>query len=222
MASHQPSPFLLDSVKASASRFKETKNALEARQKELDALKAELDAQRADIDRQAGRLKAGEDEFQREKDQVSAARAASDRDLTGVRIEREKISSEEKRVQDWARTLNGREKSIRDNEERLKRLDLEPSGQGRGSEAKIQALLDREDLSPQRERARADTIERLSIMERGLADRDKKQAKREEELIRLQNDRIRTLEAREREMLKISEGMKARQKESGAQHEFFV
>src|SRR5437763_295017 len=77
-------------------------------------------------------------------------------------------------------------------------------------------------LAAQRERALADTIERLVGMERGLADRDKKLATREEELIKLQNERLRSLEAREREMLKISEEMHARQKESSAQHESFV
>ena len=104
----------------------------------------------------------------------------------------------------------------------MKHLDIELSGHLKESEAKIQALMEREELSAQRERALADTIGRLSVMERGLADRDKKLAKREEELIKLQNDRLHALEAREREMLKISEEMYARQKESAAQHESFV
>src|SRR5207249_3408226 len=43
-----------------------------------------------------------------------------------------------------------------------------------------------------------------------------------EELIKLQNARLHALEGREREMLKISEEMYARQKESAAQHESFV
>src|SRR2546430_6020307 len=59
-------------------------------------------------------------------------------------------------------------------------------------------------------------------MERGMADRDRKLAKREEELIKLQNERLNSLEARERKMLKISEEMYARQKESAAQHDSFV
>jgi len=55
-----------------------------------------------------------------------------------------------------------------------------------------------------------------------MAERDRKLAKREEELIKLQNERLNALEAREREMLKISEEMYARQKESAAQHDSFV
>src|SRR5207245_1027758 len=39
---------------------------------------------------------------------------------------------------------------------------------------------------------------------------------------KLQNERLNALEAREREMLKISEEMYARQKESAAQHDSFV
>src|SRR5436309_12566645 len=82
--------------------------------------------------------------------------------------------------------------------------------------------MEREELYAQRELAHADTIERLVGMERGVADRDKKLAKREEELIKLQNERLHAREGREREMLKISEEMYARQKESAAQHESFV
>jgi hypothetical protein len=222
MPSDQPSPFILDSVKASASRFRETKNALDARQKELEALKAELEARRADLDRVAERIRAERDAFQHEKDQVGAARGAIDRDLGNVRMEREKFSGEEKRIQDWARALNDREKAIRDNEERLKRLDMDLSGHLKEAEVKIQALVEREELSAQHERGLADTIDRLAVLERGLADRDKKLAKREEELIKLQNERLHALEAGEKEMLRISEEMYARQKESTAQHESFV
>src|SRR2546422_727613 len=83
---------------------------------------------------------------------------------------------------------------------RAKRLDLELSSHLKASESKIQSLVEREELAAQRERALADTIERLVGMERGVADRDKKLAKREEELIKLQNERLHALEGREREM----------------------
>jgi len=139
-----------------------------------------------------------------------------------MRMERDKASAEERRVQDWARTLNDREKSIRDREDQVKRLEHELTDHLKESEGKIQALVEREELSAQRERALAETIDRLSVMERGMAERDRKLAKREEELIKLQNERLNALEAREREMLKISEEMYARQKESAAQHDSFV
>src|SRR6266550_2805712 len=167
MASEKPSPFLVDAVKASASRFKETKNALEARQKELDARQGELESLRVDLDRQAERLRAEREEFQKEKEQVNAGRTSIDHDLASVRMDRERVGGEEKRVQDWARTLNEREKAIKENEDRVKRLDLELSSHLKDSEGKIQSLM-------------------------------------------------------EREMLKISEEMYARQKESAAQHESFV
>src|SRR5881396_3814859 len=169
MASDKPSPFLVEAVKASASRFKETKNALEARQKELDAREAELETRATDLERKAERLKGERDDFQKEKEQVTAARATIDRDLGTVRVERERSGSEERRVQEWARTLNDREKAIKDNEDRVKRLDMDLSGHLKESEGKIQALLEREELAAQRERALADTIERLVGMERGLS-----------------------------------------------------
>jgi uncharacterized protein (DUF3084 family) len=216
------SPFLVDAVKASASRFKETKNALDARQKELDARHAELDAQRADLERRSERLNAEREEFQREKDQVNSSRSAIDRDLATIRMEREKFGAEEKRIQDWSRTLGERERAIKEGEDRQTHLDTELSGHVRESEAKVNSLLEREEAAAQSERALADTIEKLVMMERGLAERDKKLARREEELVKLQGDRLNALEAREREMLKISEDMQARQKDSAAQHESFV
>src|SRR6266571_13634 len=115
-----------------------------------------------------------------------------------------------------------RDKSIKDREGQVKRLEHELTDHLKESEGKIQALVEREELSAQRERALAETIDRLSVMERGMAERDRKLAKREEELIKLQNERLNALEAREREMLKISEEMYARQKESAAQHDSFV
>src|SRR5881296_2976089 len=193
MASDKPSPVLLDAVKAQASKLRETKNALDARQKELDTLRAELEARNAALENQATRLKSERDEFAQERDQVIAAR-----------------------------TSNEREKGVKDREEVVKRLEHDLTDHLKESERKIQALVEREELSAQRERALADTIDRLSVMERWMADRDRKLAKREEELIKLQNERLNALEAREREMLKISEEMYARQKESAVQHDSFV
>src|SRR6266581_1826280 len=222
MASEKPSPALLDSVKASATKFKEIKSTLDARQRELETLKGDIESQRGELEAQVNRFRSEREEFEREKGQVQAARSLAERDLAGARIDREKISTEEKRVQDWARTLNEREKAIKEAEDRLRRLELELTDHLKDSEGKIQALVEREQLSAQRERALAETIDRLSVMERGMAERDRKLAKREEELIKLQNERLNALEAREREMLKISEEMYARQKESAAQHDSFV
>jgi hypothetical protein len=137
-------------------------------------------------------------------------------------MEREKFGAEERRIQDWSRALGEREKAVKEGEDRQAHLDQELSGHLRESEAKIDSLLERDELAAQRERALADTIEKLVMMERGLAERDKKLARREEELVKLQSERLNAMEAREREMLKISEDMHARQKDSAAQHESFV
>ncbi len=222
MASEKPSPLILDAVKASASKFMENKAALEARAKELDALKGKLDAEREDLARQSAKLQAESSAFHKEKEDVAEARASIDQDMAGIKAEREKLSSEERRLQDWARTLNEREKSINDVEDRTERLEVELSGQIKDSEAKLQALVEREELMAQREKSLADMIDRFSTMEGGIAQREKTLAKREEELIKLQNERLTALEAREKEMLKIAEDMHSRQKESLVQHENFV
>ncbi|HEX9341393.1 MAG TPA: hypothetical protein VF992_09565 [Thermoplasmata archaeon] len=209
-------------MKASATKFKEIKNTLDARQRELEAVKAEIESQRADLEGQVARFRSDREEFEREKGEVQAARALAERDIAGARLDREKIGSEEKRIQDWARALNDREKTVKESEDQVRRLQLELTEHLRDSESKMQALVEREELSAQRERALADTIDRLSTMEKGLAERDRKLAKRDEELIKLQNERLNALESRERELLKISEEMLARQKESDAQHDAFV
>src|SRR5437899_2916418 len=93
MASDKPSPVLLDAVKAQASKLRETKNALDARGKELEKLRAELDARTAALENQAARLKAERDDFSQERDQVVAARSSMDKDIAGMRMEREKASA---------------------------------------------------------------------------------------------------------------------------------
>src|SRR3989454_997992 len=145
MASDKPSPVLLDAVKAQASKLRETKNALDARQKELDTLRAELEARNAALENQATRLKSERDEFAQERDQVIAARTSMDKDIAGIRMERDKASAEERRVQDWARTLNEREKGVKDREEVVKRLEHDLTDHLKESERKIQALVKREE-----------------------------------------------------------------------------
>src|SRR3990172_3150092 len=146
MSSEQPSPLLLDAVKASASKFKEQKDALEARAKELDALKAQLDSERAHLDKDAAKLESGLAAFAKDKEDVEAARAAIDRDVAGVKVERDKVSGEEKHLEDWARTLNEREKAMKDAEDRIRPLHQEFTGQIKESEGKLQELIEREVL----------------------------------------------------------------------------
>src|SRR3990170_6275123 len=50
MSSDPSAPPLVDALKASASKLKETKSVLEARARELDALKVHLDGQRDELD----------------------------------------------------------------------------------------------------------------------------------------------------------------------------
>src|SRR5437870_4589343 len=160
MASDKPSPVLLDAVKAQASKLRETKNALDARQKELDTLRAELEARNAALENQATRLKSERDEFAQERDQVIAARTSMDKDIAGIRMERDKASAEERRVQDWARTLNEREKGVKDREEVVKRLQHD-------SFVDLQTTLKEELISLASER------EKLAVKEKSLLEAEK-------------------------------------------------
>src|SRR2546426_10688292 len=154
MASDKPSPVLLDAVKAQASKLRETKNALDARGKELDKLRAELDARTAALENQAARLKAERDDFSQERDQVVAARSSMDKDIAGMRMERDKASAEERRVQDWGRTLNERGAGVTDRAAVLQRLEHDLTDHLKESARKIHALVDPGELSAPRERAR--------------------------------------------------------------------
>ena len=161
MPNEKPSPLILDAVKASASKFKETKSALEARAKELDALKARLGAEREDLDKQASKLQTERAAFSVEKEEVSEARKSIDKDIAATHADRERMGAEEKRLQEWARTLNDREKSIKESEERIKRLEVELQGQIKDSESKLQSLVEREEVMAQRERSLAEMIDRF-------------------------------------------------------------
>src|SRR2546425_10416824 len=120
MPSDKPNPALLDAVKAQALKIKETKNILDARQKEVDALRAELESRAADLEKREARVEAERAEFSKEKDHVAASRAAIDKDLSTVRMDRDKAAAEERRVQDWGRTLNEREKTTKERDDQGK------------------------------------------------------------------------------------------------------
>jgi|GEM_PF-7124221 len=221
MASDEPSPLLLDAVKASASKFRETKNALESRAKELDAMKAELDAQRAEVDQEIAKLRADQEAFSVEKEQVHAAKASIDRDLAVLRGDREKLVAEEKRLQEWSRVLGEREKAMKDGEDRVKRLEHDFMGQIKDAETKLHNLIEREEMLAQRERSLAQLIDRMSTMERNMTQRESTLTKREEEILKLQAERLAALEAREKEILRLSEEIHSRQRASLEHYESF-
>src|SRR5205809_348469 len=58
MSTEQAQPFLVDAVRASASKMQGMKAALDTRAKELDALRAQLDSERQDLEKRAGRREA--------------------------------------------------------------------------------------------------------------------------------------------------------------------
>src|SRR2546427_7744118 len=117
MASDKPSPVLLDAVKAQASKLRETKNALDARQKELDTLRAELEARNAALENQATRLKSERDEFAQERDQVIAARTSMDKTSAAFGMKATKRPPRNRAARNGARTPNRRGKESKNPEE---------------------------------------------------------------------------------------------------------
>src|SRR5438132_14223709 len=74
MPTEQAQPFLVDAVRASASKMQGMKAALDARARELDALRAQLDAERQDLERRAARQEAVSQAIVGEVEDVREAR----------------------------------------------------------------------------------------------------------------------------------------------------
>ena len=145
MSTEQAPPFLVDAVRASASKMQGMKAALDARAKELDALKAQLDAERQDLEKRAGRLEAERRAIDGESEEVRAARASVDQDLAAIRADRENFSAEQARFQDAANGLAAREKALREAESNVEHLDHEMIGRMREADAKFLAIVNREE-----------------------------------------------------------------------------
>src|SRR5438552_15177554 len=145
MSTDQAPPFLVDAVRASASKTQGSKAALDARAKELAALRAQLDSERPDLERRAGRLEAQRQAIEGEREEVRAARASVDQDLATIRADRENLSAEQTRFQDAANDLAAREKALREAENNVERLDQEMIGRMREAEAKFLAIVNREE-----------------------------------------------------------------------------
>src|SRR2546428_5025433 len=145
MSTEQAPPFLVDAVRASASKMQGMKAALDARAKVLNALRAQLDSERQDLEQRAARLEAERQAIEGEREDLRAARASVDQDLATIRADRENLSAEQTRFQDAASDLAAREKALREAESNVERLDHEMIGRMREAEAKFLAIVNREE-----------------------------------------------------------------------------
>src|SRR3989441_1389784 len=145
MPTEQAPPFLVDAVRASASKMQGMKTALDARAKELDALKAQLDSERQDLEKRAARLEGERQAIEGEREEVRAARASVDQDLATIRADRENLLAEQIRSQDAANDLAVRVKALTEAERNVERLDREMIGRMREAEAKFLAIVNREE-----------------------------------------------------------------------------
>src|SRR5881409_636580 len=145
MSTEQAPPFLVDAVRASASKMQGMKAALDARAKELSGLKAQLDSERQDLEHRAARLEVERQAIEGEREDLRAARASVDQDFATIRADRENLSAEQTRFQDAANDLAAREKALREAESNVERLDREMIGRMREAEAKFLAIVDREE-----------------------------------------------------------------------------
>src|SRR5690348_4719541 len=87
MSNEPAPPFLVDAVRASASKMQAMKAALEARARELDHLKEKLDAERRDLEALAAGLESERRSIEGEREEIRASRASVDRDVTSARDE---------------------------------------------------------------------------------------------------------------------------------------
>src|SRR5256712_11566033 len=145
MSTEQAPPFLVDAVRASASKMQGMKAALDARAKELDALKAQLDSERQDLEKRAARLEGERRAIEGEGEEVRAARASGDQDLGTIRADLENLLPQQTRSQDAANDLAARGKALREAESNVVRLDHEMIGTMPEAQAKFLAIVNREE-----------------------------------------------------------------------------
>src|SRR3989442_6122421 len=145
MSTEQAPPFLVDAVRASASKMQRMKATRDAGAKELSGLKAQLASERQDLEKRAARLEVERQAIEGEREEVRAARASVDQDFATIRADRENLSAEQARFQDAANDLAAREKALREAESNVERLDREMIGRMREAEAKFLAIVDREE-----------------------------------------------------------------------------
>src|SRR2546427_1851235 len=145
MSTEQAPPFLVDAVRASASKMQGMKAALDARAKELSGLKAQLDSERQDLEKRAARLEVDRQAIEAEREDLRAARASVNQDLATIRADRENLSAEQARFQDAANDLAAREKALTQAERNVERLDREMIGRMREAETKFLAIVNREE-----------------------------------------------------------------------------
>jgi len=144
MSRETSAPPLVDALKASTSKLKETKSVLDARAKELDALKAQLDDQRQELEKQAARLEANREALSGDRAAFQEDRASVDKDLAAIAESREKLADEERRLQEGAKALEARARANGENEERVERLGKAFNDRIRDTEASFQALVEHE------------------------------------------------------------------------------
>jgi len=144
MSSNPSAPPLVDALKASASKLKETKSVLEARARELDALKVHLDGQRDELDKRAAKLEANREDLEKERAALQEARASADTDQAAIADSRAELEGEERRLREGAKALDARAGAIREDEGRVERLGKTFTDRMRESEAGLQALVERE------------------------------------------------------------------------------
>src|SRR5437773_3092368 len=144
MSTEQAQPFLVDAVRASASKMQGMKAALDARARELDALRTQLDSERQDLERRVARQEAERQAIEGEREEVRAARASVDQGLATIRADRENLSAEQTRFQDVVNDLAAREKALREAENHVDCLDHDMIGRLRGGDSTFLAIVNLE------------------------------------------------------------------------------
>src|SRR2546428_9867335 len=123
MSTEQAPPFLVDAVRASASKMQGMKAALDARAKELNALRAQLDSERQDLEQRAARLEAERQAIDGERNEVRAARASVDQDLATIRADRRNLAAEQAGFVDRVNDVGARVKALRRAERNVETYD---------------------------------------------------------------------------------------------------
>src|SRR3990170_469032 len=204
-------------IKAKVDKLKEAQTQVDAQKKELDVERRKLDADKRELAKMEQALEALKEDLDRRDDELSRREGELGKDRKSLHDLQEKLAGEDNRLKEWSKALQNTEQQIESLQDKAKSERDEVGARLAEANAKIVSLVEREELVASREAALADSLERVTKIGESIAGREKTIAAQQEDFIRLQNERVASLQRREEETSALMETFNKRMKEQEGQ-----
>src|SRR3989304_1356962 len=204
-------------IKAKVDKLKEAQTQGEAQKKEPDLERRKLDADKRELAKMEQALEALKEDLDRRDDELSRREGELGKDRKSLHDLQEKLAGEDNRLKEWAKALQNTQQQIESLQDKAKSERDEVGARLAEANAKIVSLVEREELVASREAALADSLERVTKIGESIAGRGKTRAAQQEDFLRLQNERVASLQRREEETSALMETFNKRMKEQEGQ-----